>query len=90
MDKEFLDKVLACKTADELRALLDSKRQLSDSELEQVAGGRAGGFGGFTWEEAGPAFQAILDKFGEESAVSFANQYLARSVDWTAYLKQSR
>ena len=38
MDKEFLDKVLACKTAEELRALINGKRQLSVDEMEQVTG----------------------------------------------------
>ena len=39
MDKEFLEKVLACKTSDELKALLNSRMQLSDDELDQVNGG---------------------------------------------------
>ena len=41
--KEFLDKVLACKTAEELRALLETRVQLSDDETEQISGGRAVG-----------------------------------------------
>ena len=44
MDQEFLEKVLACKSADELRELLNSRRQLSDSELEDVVGGTTRNF----------------------------------------------
>ncbi len=39
MDHEFLEKVLACKTSEELRALLSSRRPLEDDELDQVNGG---------------------------------------------------
>ena len=39
MDKEMIDKIKACKTADEMKALLGNRRALSEAELEQVNGG---------------------------------------------------
>ena len=66
MDREFLEKVLACKTADELRALLLTRRQLTDSELEQVSGGKvvSGNIGLFRPEDLNPLYRAIADEFG--------------------------
>ena len=39
MDKELLNKLKACKTVDEMKALLGNRRQLSEGETEQVVGG---------------------------------------------------
>ena len=72
MDKEFLEKVLACKTSDELRSLLNSRRQLSEDELEQVNGG-ALITGKFTRKELRaliPLLREIESLYGKSSAVS--------------------
>ena len=39
MDNELLNKIKACRTDADVRALLGEKRHLSESETEQVAGG---------------------------------------------------
>ena len=39
MNKEMLDKLKACKTAEEMKTLFGGRRQLSDSDVNQVVGG---------------------------------------------------
>ena len=45
MDNEQMEKIMACKSADEAKALLIGKRQLKDAEMEQVVGGAVTGYG---------------------------------------------
>ena len=76
MDKEFLDQVLACKTADELRALLNSRRPLSDGELEQVNGG-ASGIKRLTKDELDsfvPVMRAVENHFGKNLAADLLSK----------------
>lgn len=74
MDKEFLDKVLACKTAEELRALINGKRQLSVDEMEQVTGGAVRSLGAAQNEFVClcDALRRVEKDLGKETAVNMA------------------
>ena len=93
MNKEMLNKLMACKTAEEIRALMGSKRQLNEGELEQVVGGASGGCPadyqvmGMTADEFGAYLQAIVNEFGIDIAVEVAEKWIA-SNDWQKYMSK--
>ena len=91
MDKELLEKIMACKTAEEIRVLMGSKRQLNEGELEEVVGGASGGCPadyevmGMTADEFGAYLQAIVNEFGIDVAVEVANKWI-QTNDWKKYM----
>ena len=91
MDKELLEKLKACKTAEEIRALMGSKRQLNEGELEEVVGGASGGCPadykvmGYTADEFAEYLQAIVNEFGIDVAVEVANKWI-QTNDWKKYM----
>ena len=91
MNKELLGKLKACKTAEEIRALMGSKRQLNEGELEEVVGGASGGCPadyevmGMTADEFGAYLQAIVNEFGIDVAVEVANKWI-QTNDWKKYM----
>ena len=78
MDKEFLEKVLACKTSDELKALLNSRMPLDDDDLDQVNGGMIS-FGKDVQTGEGldlvcRAVQRIENAFGRDMAATWISK----------------
>lgn len=89
MDKEFLEKVLACKTAEELKALLNSRRQLSDDELEDVNGGRlnTAGFTRDEFEYLCPVITKVEKTLGKDTAVAMLCEYYPNGIICDIYRK---
>ena len=74
MDKDLLGKIKACKTAEEVKALLGSRIQLSEGEVEQVTGGAS--YKDLTPEGFMQTALALTNAYGFTVAQDMVKNYL--------------
>ena len=75
MNKEFMDKIKACKSAEEMKAVLGERRQLSESEQSQAVGGAGVGSAYFGTHENIDAYCDVVEYIAEYKGMDVA-------VDW--------
>ena len=71
-----------------------SRQELSDDAAALAVGGGAPldfyCFRGANWESAGRLLQNVLDRYGEDVAIEWANEFFGQTTDWETYIKASR
>ena len=87
MDKEMQAKI------DEILKK-QGRQQLNPDDLDKVVGGAKTcpddyKYFGLTWEEAGSILQTLIDNFGEDVAIEFANTQWAKSEQWALFIRAS-
>ena len=84
---------MACKTTEEMKTLLGSRRQLTESEAEHVTGGQCPDdwkYLDMTWVEAGSILQAIVNQYGVDVAADWAAKNWSPTIYWAKYLHESK
>ena len=69
-------------------------RELSMDEMDKVSGGTKTApsdytFKGLTQWQAGDILQGLVDAFGIDMAIDWANENWVRTQDWETYMRES-
>ena len=87
MDKEMQAKI------DEI-VKAHGRQQLNPDDLDKVVGGADCPddytLNGMTWQEAGAILQTLIDNFGVDVAISFANEKIGKTDDWSIFLRMGQ